>query len=282
MTQADQLAPGLASAEDAVQAAGPDSSWRSLPDLPLALSLLGAALLMLAASILTPLLWARLALIVLGSLLAAALVKGVSTIHRRTTAEAVRRALAATLRHEETAAFVTDLHGTILARNDVAALKGVGLHLADVMARQMADAGSVVHRLVARARMSGSAEWSIVTRQGPLRLSAQRVEQDSLLWRLHGPTDRDAAETAAPLLRVGPEGAILSTNAAFRRLLGPAPRQVDRLLLDPPLRPGHMHRIASPSGPLDRLVIESASAEQSRELLLLPPVTPASVPSGEV
>jgi two-component system cell cycle sensor histidine kinase/response regulator CckA len=108
------------------------------------------------------------------------------------------------------------------------------------------------------------------------------VEQDSLLWRVHVPTDSATAETATPLLRVGPGGAILSTNAAFRRLVGPAPRQVDRLLLDPPLRPGHVHLIASTSGPLERLVIESGSAEQSRELLLLPPVAAASAPSGEV
>ena len=285
MTQADQLAPGRALAEDAVEAAGPDFAWpgRSLSNLPLAISLLGTALLMLAASILAPSLWAQLALIVLASLLAvAALVMAMSSIQRRSTAWAVRRAVAAVLRHEESAAFVTDLDGAILARNDVAALKGAGLHLAEVMARQMADAGAVVQRLGARACISGSAEWTIGTRQGPVRLSAQRVEQDSLLWRLQSPTDRDAAETAAPLLRVGPEGAILSTNAAFRRLLGPAPRQVDSLLLDPPLRPGHMHRIASPSGTLQRLVVESGSANQSQELLLLPPVAAAPAPSGEV
>jgi two-component system cell cycle sensor histidine kinase/response regulator CckA len=256
---------------------------RSDSDLVPSVMILGVSLVVLAVAKLTSPSWLQVVMVSMAaSLCTASLLMGILSVLRRAADRSVHQAIQAAFEHDESPCFLTDGQGTILARNRAARENGdSSSHLADALGRRVADAETLIHRLQSRARISGVASRDLVMRHGPIRVTASPVGPDSMLWRLDGAADRTPFESSVPMLRVSPTGSILSSNAAYRELAGQPPPRLDRLVLDPPLLHGHIHRIPSLSGPTERLVAESAPAGQSREVFLLPVGLAGSRPQGE-
>jgi two-component system cell cycle sensor histidine kinase/response regulator CckA len=136
------------------------------------------------------------------------------------------------------------------------------------------DAEVVVGRLSRAVAESGSAAVIVPTPRGPLRVAARRAGRKLVAWRLHPVDPFDYPEAELPEVVLGSAGEILSTNAAFARVLGPPPASLDTLVLDPPFLSGRVHRFAAASGPLEQLAILRQAQRGGRQLLLLPPPEP--------
>ena len=146
----------------------------------------------------------------------------------------------------------TDLHGHISHVNR-AAHKALSTHggrmLRDVLGMHIADASGLIHRVQSAASKNGIGTETVVLPDRHLGLTAQQVGRAALLWRIDLSLSKDdpanVARVAYPTLTIGRGGTVLWMNAAARALAGGRVRTVEDLITDPPLRPGHVHRIST-------------------------------------
>jgi len=99
-----------------------------------------------------------------------------------------------------------------------------GETLTRMLSKTFANPGGILFRLREKAELAGSAQETIFTRQGNMRLSVHRIDTDAWLWRLEQRLEVDAikgGETASlPMLITGRRGVILFLNEAARMLVG--------------------------------------------------------------
>jgi two-component system cell cycle sensor histidine kinase/response regulator CckA len=182
------------------------------------------------------------------------------------------------IEQDRAVAFVTTGDGDIEARNAAARerfrdpfVDTLGYVLTDIFA----NPGAVLFRLQNRAQATGHAVEDIVTRRGPVRLTAQRVGSDVCIWRLdevggrQGPA-RAAEGLSLPMLTAGPSGTILYMNEAFRRLVGGRAKSLEAVFQDLPVVSGGWHRVQGRDGLVETLVAEVTGAGGRREIYLLP------------
>jgi two-component system cell cycle sensor histidine kinase/response regulator CckA len=200
-----------------------------------------------------------------------------SAIERKALLEAISRFV----EQDFCASFLTDAEGAILTRN-VAAGQRASLRPVDTlvaaMSEVLANPGPVLFRLQATAAEKGLARDDVVTRRGHLRISVHRIDGRSFLWRIEdlgeraGPT-RNSDSLSLPMLTAGPSGTILYMNEAFRKLMGGRPRTIDLVFPELPLRPGHVHQVSAPNGPIDCIVAKVPGSAGRSEIYLLPAET---------
>lgn len=217
--------------------------------------------------------WSRLALGLVAGVLAAAvaLQLGWGSVHgdRRRLA---RRAAAAAAEDDAAPCYLTDSSGALLSRNGAAHEAGrAPSSIADVLGPRVADAAALAAHLGREALRTGKAGDQAIGRHESWRLSVRRVDGDTLLWRLERSPGTRSGEGALPMVAVDSRGRIQGANPALRRLVGTVPSQLDRLVQDPPLESGRVHRVVTASGPVERLVAVVPGAAGSRDIHFLPP-----------
>jgi two-component system, cell cycle sensor histidine kinase and response regulator CckA len=170
--------------------------------------------------------------------------------------------------------FVTDLNGTLLARNPAAADLGgdPGRGAAGFLAPWLRRPDASLYRLSREVAATGTAEASETGAGGPVRVTVTRTARDRLLWRVERtPVSAPASDPAAlplPWVRVDAGDAILAISPAAEASLEGRPASLDGVLADLPLRPGEVHALAG-SGQAVRVLV-LAECDGTRDLLLLP------------
>jgi len=201
------------------------------------------------------------------------------------------RAAGALIAAGQDAAIIADDSGRPLALNDAARERrargpagqgdapGQALSVAAFLAHVLADPAQTVAALQAEAGATGSACEEMMTRHGPLHVSAARLGHGLFLWRLASPGAAPAArdEIGLPCLTAGPDGTVLYMNAAFRRLVGRRACSLDDIFTDLPLESGRRHVVQAAGGPRSCLVARTAGADGRCEVYLLPGVGGADV-----
>ena len=222
---------------------------------------------------------ARHALIASGSSLM--LVSGVLAIRiwiaRRARATA-RGLLAGFIESDAIPGFVSDADGVVHARNAAARARYSAVDgdtLASLLRGVLANPSGVLFRLENLARSAGAAQEDVVTRAGQLRLAVHRLGETGFLWRIEDlagkpATGRGAESLPIPMLSVGRSGAVLFMNNAAQTLVGQRIKSLDRLFSDLPVRDRGFHVIATETGAIRVLVVDSVVSAGRRELFLIP------------
>ncbi len=183
--------------------------------------------------------------------------------------------------HDADTAFLTNAEGRIGYANPVASNRFgdcVGQRLSHVFGRILANPEGVLHRLSHRAASVGASKEDIVTRRGHFRLAVSVVGQDCLLWRLDDLGDvaqsaargADAQTSKLPMLTAAPNGSVVSTNEAFRALVGQRPKVLSDVFHDLPLRSGQSHVLQTVSGRMHAIIAEVEGKAGTRDILILP------------
>ena len=182
--------------------------------------------------------------------------------------------------------FFTTPDGQITGRNKVAGRRMPKAQtVAEAMQMSVAYPGPMLARLSDRARRDGLAHEEVVTRRGQIRVSAQDLGEEGLLWRLEDRSDTTPAArggAGVPLITVGRAGAILSVNEAARRLLGARPRTLDRVFGDGAVQSGQIACIATAEGTRPCIIAEGDSTPARREIYLIPCAKDAAPPRAAV
>lgn len=186
---------------------------------------------------------------------------------RRTT----HASAAAAMEADASPCYLADSSGTVLSLNHAARERRERpAKIVDLLGPRVADAAALVAHLRREALRHGRASEQALSPSEPWCLSAHRVDADTVLWRWADGRGNGFEGEGLPVISVDRQGRIRGANAAFRRLVGQLPLDLNRLILDQPLEPGRVHRIATPSGPLDRLVVALPGASGENHLCLLP------------
>ncbi|SHM24014.1 hypothetical protein SAMN05443432_105277 [Roseovarius litoreus] len=107
--------------------------------------------------------------------------------------DSARGAFSAILDHDGAPSLVADGDGRLVYVNPAAAEQLVtdrATTLVAALRACLADPGLILFRLESRAQATGAAQEDVVTRSGHLRISAHRVGDDLLLWRVEKSADR--------------------------------------------------------------------------------------------
>jgi two-component system cell cycle sensor histidine kinase/response regulator CckA len=212
-------------------------------------------------------------------LLAAAAILSAMSLRQGAARRAMVNALARIVENDPFPTYIAGNDGVIRMRNRAASERSTPVPadtLAGAFSDLMASPGTVLFRLQAQVRDHGTAREDVVTRRGQVRLAAQRVDDDTCLWRLESVSDRSGPARMTdgiglPMLTTGPSGTILYMNDAFRRLTGGRPRALDQVFPELPLVTGRIHVVQGADGPVNALVAQVAGSAGRTEIYLLPP-----------
>lgn len=203
------------------------------------------------------------------------LLRGAALLARTGERQADQR-LAVLVGQDATPCFTTDPEGQIHYRNAAAQTRfSQGGTLTAVLRDHFASPAAVLFRLQSRALHSGAAREDVVTRRGHMRLSAHRIAERRVLWRLEEFQDRSsvgrgAEQLSLPMLTANKAGVVLFSNEAMRRLLGGRPKHLDRIFTTPVLHSGEQVQVAGATGPVRAILAEVEGATERREIYLLP------------
>lgn len=197
-----------------------------------------------------------------------------------------QRTVAEFVSHDAVPCFVTDAEGEISYVNAAARKRfDAGAHtLARALEEVFANPSAVIFRLMKQAETVGAAREDVVTRRGQVRLATHRVGQAGFLWRVEERADKgqgrggDAA--TLPALTIGRNNAVLSMNAAARRLIGERVKSLDRLFTTLPVRSGAVEEISTKDGPRRVVVAEIRGYGGRAELYLVPAPEAVKQPDG--
>ncbi len=177
--------------------------------------------------------------------------------------------------------FVTEADGSVVTGNTAARLgfePTMGGTLASTLRGTFADPAAVLRRLQLLADRKGAAREDVVTRNGPVRLSVQRLVYDRYLWRIETLPDRHASNENAeafpvPVLTVGKSGVILSMNSAAQDIAGGRITALREIISDMPTRQGGVAGVETRSGIQPYRVFDQGLNAGRREIILFPEVT---------
>ena len=211
-------------------------------------------------------------------------------LHHRHARKTACRMLSDFIAKDGSPSFVTDGDGSIRSYNAAAGsrLDCIGTQtLAGALRSVFANPTAVLFRLQSKARVSGSAQEDIVTRQGHHRLAVHEMGNGMFLWRIEFMAERPGAGRGADnlnvaMITVGRSGAILFMNEAARHLAGQRVKALDRLFTVLPIRSGHVNEISTENGPRHVIVSEIPASAGRREIYLLPAPDSAAGKGWEV
>jgi len=205
-------------------------------------------------------------------------------VHRYRKQQAVLWAATADLiRNDGVASFGTDSAGRILFRNPAARARfpdaGADL-LSAAIGDLFASPQAVINRIRISADTKGSASEDIASSRGALRISAHRVDPVGYIWRLDEVVDASAngpdSKIALPMMRINKNNAVVDMNDAMQALLGDRPKTLDRVVTNLPLEPGRVHRIETPTGPVEAHLAVVEDAEGLSQVFVWPGQAPAT------
>ncbi|WP_132694570.1 hybrid sensor histidine kinase/response regulator [Rhodovulum steppense] len=180
------------------------------------------------------------------------------------------------------ACVLTDGHGRVLIANP-AALRQVtvdrGQPIAAAFAAVFADPERAVANLIAAAARGESALHVSTGVGAALHVRVERAAPGVFMWHLDG-DEAPASDNALPMLRLDPDGRVMSLNKAARELLGhvPASLQALRRGRPPGAHPdGEEIEIDTTDGPVRRRLMALPGRDGLRELYLLPAGSGAGV-----
>ena len=190
-------------------------------------------------------------------------------------------ALAEVIELDSAPTIVTSDDGTIVCHNP-AAVRAYSADeattLSGALQTVLANPGAILFRMESKAKATGSAHEDVVTRQGHLRLGVHRVGSNDMLWRIEKSADRPQRSgdpIPLPMLTIGRNNAVLFMNTAARELVGERARNLDKICVKMPMRPGQLNNIHTPNGPAPCLVVELEGTAGRREVFLLPGMSEA-------
>jgi two-component system cell cycle sensor histidine kinase/response regulator CckA len=194
----------------------------------------------------------------------------------RKDAQALDREITA-MRDDPAPTVLSDPTGRILAQNAASQVRAgrqdsarTG-HVADAFATLLPNACSVVARQSAVLSDHESADETVTTPRGPVRLFARRVE-GGILWRLDETRAADHAGEGIglPMMTVSHADTILFTNEAMRGLMGADAQELAEVFPELPLVPGRRTRLRSGEALVDVVPIVLAARDGRREIYAVP------------
>ncbi|MEM1352093.1 MAG: ATP-binding protein, partial [Pseudomonadota bacterium] len=182
------------------------------------------------------------------------------------------------LAHDAIPSIVADLDGQVITANSTALERlkcdtADGLTLVDLLDKTLANPDDVLWRMQAKACSEGSAQQDVRTGHGKITLTAHRVSEETLVWRLVETASRstlDYEELSPPMMMLGRTGAVLHMNDKARILLGRQVASLGDLGSDVGLR-GGMSEIETAEG-RRRVFVHVLETGTSRRAVLLLPV----------
>lgn len=180
---------------------------------------------------------------------------------------------------DATPSFIVATDRQILYRNQASEVQFGGQQeetLAGVLQTHFSNPVGLLYRLQSRAAVSGTAREEVITRKGPVRISAHQLSVERFLWRIDPVPARDGVRSAQesmalPMVMVGRSGAILFMNDAARTVVGDRVKSLDRLFISLPITPGTVTEITTAAGNRQVLVGEIEAGANRRAIYLLPP-----------
>ncbi len=177
--------------------------------------------------------------------------------------------------------FVTEADGSLVTGNTAARLSfkpTMGGTLTATLRGTFADPAAVLRRLQLLADRKGVAREDVVTRNGPVRLSVQRLVYGRYLWRMETLPERHSSNESAedlpvPILTVGKSGVILSMNPAARDMAGGRITALREIISEMPVRQGGVVGVETPTGTRPYRVFEQGLKAGRREIILFHEVT---------
>jgi two-component system cell cycle sensor histidine kinase/response regulator CckA len=165
---------------------------------------------------------------------------------------------------------LTDLDGAELARNAAAEEALPPGAVTSFLAPWTDGADGLRYRLCREAAANGTASGRLSGQGGRGSVEVTRIGPCRLAWRLvrGDEAQPDLGGLALPWLRVGPDDAVLASNAAATELAGAAPARLEQVLEDLPLRQGRVHALAGSGRAARALVL--ADQGDVRDVVLVP------------
>jgi two-component system cell cycle sensor histidine kinase/response regulator CckA len=166
-------------------------------------------------------------------LLAASVLLEAARLLRGARQRLARRVAAVLIGHDPSDCCLADPEGRILARSPAPADPAKApATVAQALAPLLADAEGLVRRLQSEALAADRSEVEVATRWGLQRLTVQRIEPGTFLWRgealgeppaepgpAHSGTWDAIEDLPLPLLELAPTGIVLAANRQARALL---------------------------------------------------------------
>ncbi len=253
-----------------------DSSPRAVNALAAAAGCLGLALLLsgtlfgMVFLVISLALWALVAV-----------VTGVAWWHRRRR-RAMLEVAERLIENYTVAAFGTDAAGRIQFRNPAALQRfpqAGGGFLSDAIGDLFASPKTVIARLRREADCAGAATEDIAATCGALRLSVHRAGDLGYIFRFDEAVaefQRDVGSgIALPMMRVSKSNTVIYVNPPMQQLLGYAPKTLDRVLTDLPLREGGMQQIETAGGAIEAHLAVVEDDDGLRQVYVWPGKAPA-------
>lgn len=216
------------------------------------------------------------------STLLISLLAGLTARRRSDLARCVERVL----RHDPVPGILTDADDAAIVLNPAARHRFgemSGVPFVRLLAAEIADPAPVLRLLRARALADGAACEVVATGAGQLRIRARDMGSGCVLWQIEDvPAGRagDSQPVLLPMAVVAADGTITSMNDAMRRLVGHWVGRLGELVLDPPIRSGEEHLVATRDGALRRTVLWLDAGTDQHQMYVLPP-SPVVARDGE-
>ena len=196
-----------------------------------------------------------------------------NALSQRRAAQALERAVRM-IRDDPALVVLSGDDGTILAQN-AAAWARIGEtapgHVARAFARLLPNAAAVVARQSAALRTRDSAEETVLTPRGPVRIFVTRTDA-GILWRLDDIREAHPSGEGIglPMMTVSRTDTILSANAAMRELLGRPLGALAEVFPDQPLVPGRRTRMVCAGAAVEVVPIVLSADDGRREIYAVP------------
>jgi two-component system cell cycle sensor histidine kinase/response regulator CckA len=179
-----------------------------------------------------------------------------------------------TIRDDPAPSVLSDPEGAILAQNAAAEARigdTVPGQVAHAFARLLPNASSVVARQTAALRDRDSAQETVLTPRGPVRIVVTRTEA-GILWRLDDIRESHTSGEGIglPMMTVSPADRILSANSAMRELLGTPLGALAEVFPDQPLVPGRRARMICGDTAVEVVPIILSADGGRREIYAVP------------
>lgn len=178
---------------------------------------------------------------------------------------------------DSTPCFVTNIDGEITCSNKAARQRCEGRMsdtIGDTLRTIFANPTPILTRLKTAVAEEGSAREDVVTRRGQMRLSAHRMDDQRLLWKLEDVAENTTAARSTgpqlPMLMLGRGDSVLFMNDVARQLVGQRIKSLDRLSTEKPHRSGQIVTISGAEGPVKCMATFQDAGAGRRALFLLP------------